>query len=116
MVVVLIIGVLVSVAIPVFIGARANAERKTCFANEREIEGVIIVWQVDAQNNSLAQLAGVVNASNPLVAASPERSSRRYCAMQTRCGHAYASRGRVSDSREDSCSTGCSKTFASRVT
>lgn len=39
MVVVLIIGVLVSIAIPLFAEARANAEKETCWANERTIEG-----------------------------------------------------------------------------
>jgi prepilin-type N-terminal cleavage/methylation domain-containing protein len=68
MVVVLIIGVLVAVAIPTFLTAKGNAERKTCFANERSIEGVIFLWMADADDNSLSQLAGVVNASNPLVA------------------------------------------------
>lgn len=39
MVVVLIIGILVAIAIPVFNGARANAQKKSCFANERTVEG-----------------------------------------------------------------------------
>lgn len=68
MVVVLIIGILVTVAVPTFLTARANAERKTCFANERAIEGVIFLWMADAEDQSLGQLAGVVNLSNPLVA------------------------------------------------
>ena len=68
MVVVLIIGILAGIAIPTFLNARGNAEKKTCFANERAIEGVIFLWMADAADNSLSQLAGVVNASNPLVA------------------------------------------------
>jgi type IV pilus assembly protein PilA len=39
MVVVLIIGILVAIAIPVFNSAKANAQRKSCFANERTVEG-----------------------------------------------------------------------------
>ena len=39
MVVVLIIGILVAIAIPVFNAAKANAQRKSCYANERTIEG-----------------------------------------------------------------------------
>ena len=39
MVVVLIIGILVAIAIPVFNAAKANAQKKSCFANERTIEG-----------------------------------------------------------------------------
>jgi prepilin-type N-terminal cleavage/methylation domain-containing protein len=39
MVVVLIIGILVAIAIPVFNSAKANAQKKSCFANQRTIEG-----------------------------------------------------------------------------
>ena len=39
MVVVLIIGILVAIAIPVFNAAKANAQKKSCFANQRMIEG-----------------------------------------------------------------------------
>jgi len=39
MVVVLIIGILVAIAIPVFNSAKANAQKKTCFANQRTLEG-----------------------------------------------------------------------------
>jgi len=41
MVVVLIIGILVAIAVPVFLGARANAEVKSCQANQRTINGAI---------------------------------------------------------------------------
>ncbi len=41
MVVVLIIGILVAIAVPVFFQARANAEKKTCWANQRTIDGAI---------------------------------------------------------------------------
>ena len=39
MVVVLIIGILVAIAIPVFNAAKGNAQKKSCFANQRTIEG-----------------------------------------------------------------------------
>jgi type IV pilus assembly protein PilA len=39
MVVVLIIGILVAIAIPVFNAARAKAEERSCFSNQRNIEG-----------------------------------------------------------------------------
>jgi len=39
MVVVLIIGILVAIAIPVFNSAKANAQRRACYANQRTIEG-----------------------------------------------------------------------------
>jgi type IV pilus assembly protein PilA len=39
MVVVLIIGILVAIAVPIFNAAKASAQKKTCFANERTVEG-----------------------------------------------------------------------------
>ena len=39
MVVVLIIGILVAIAIPVFNAAKANAQKKSCFANQRTHRG-----------------------------------------------------------------------------
>jgi prepilin-type N-terminal cleavage/methylation domain-containing protein len=41
MVVVLIIGILVAIAVPVFLNAAANAEVKSCQANQRTIGGAI---------------------------------------------------------------------------
>lgn len=40
MVVVLVMGILVAIAVPVFNSARGRAEEKTCFANQRLLEGV----------------------------------------------------------------------------
>ncbi len=39
MVVVLIIGILVAIAIPVFVSAKFSAQKKSCYANQRTIEG-----------------------------------------------------------------------------
>jgi len=39
MVVVLIIGILVAIAVPIFNAAKASAQQKTCFANQRTLEG-----------------------------------------------------------------------------
>ena len=39
MVVVLIIGILVAIAIPVFNTAKTNAQRRACFSNQRTLEG-----------------------------------------------------------------------------
>jgi type IV pilus assembly protein PilA len=44
MVVVLIIGILVAIAIPVFNAAKANAQKKSCFANQRTLEGAYQSW------------------------------------------------------------------------
>ena len=42
MVVVLIIGILVAIAIPVFTQAKTSAQRKSCWTNQRTLEGA---WQ-----------------------------------------------------------------------
>jgi type IV pilus assembly protein PilA len=47
MVVVLIIGILVAIAIPVFNAAKANAQKKSCFANQRTLEGAFQTWVAD---------------------------------------------------------------------
>lgn len=45
MIVVLIIGILVAIAIPVFAAARASAQMKACFSNERTLEGAAETYQ-----------------------------------------------------------------------
>jgi prepilin-type N-terminal cleavage/methylation domain-containing protein len=45
MVVVLIIGILVAIAIPIFNAAKTNAQQKTCWDNERTVEGAYQAWQ-----------------------------------------------------------------------
>ena len=47
MVVVVIIGVLVAIVIPVFNMVQANAREKTCFANQRTIEGAASLYHAD---------------------------------------------------------------------
>ncbi len=54
MVVVLIIGILVAIAIPVFNSARATAEQRSCHANERTLEGALEQYK-----------AAVMGATNP---------------------------------------------------
>ena len=66
MVVVLIIGILVAIAIPVFQIGRARAERKTCFANQRTVESAVAIWRVDS-TAPVSTLAGVVDENNPLM-------------------------------------------------
>jgi type IV pilus assembly protein PilA len=67
MVVVLILGVLVVIAIPIFFSLKASAEQKTCFANERTLEDMANLWLQDTPEASLADLAGPVIASHPLI-------------------------------------------------
>ena len=44
MVVVLIIGILVAIAIPVFNAASKSARQRTCHSNQRTIEGAVQQW------------------------------------------------------------------------
>lgn len=60
MVVVLIIGILVAIAIPVFNVARDRAQQRACFANERTLEGAAQTYVADDIANSLADLEGVL--------------------------------------------------------
>ena len=61
MVVVLIIGILVAIAVPIFNAAKASAQQKTCWANERTVEGAYQSWQAAGLSQSthffLGQLA-----------------------------------------------------------
>jgi len=64
MVVVLIIGILVAIAVPVFLNASDSAKTKSCFANQRTIEGAISTYNASA---ATAYTGGLVNDSNLLV-------------------------------------------------
>lgn len=55
MVVVLIIGILVAIAIPVFNAASATARLRTCQSNQRTIEGAVQQWvAADPANQATA--------------------------------------------------------------
>lgn len=45
LVVVLIIGILIAIAVPVFAGAKATASRRACFSNERVVEGAFASYE-----------------------------------------------------------------------
>lgn len=67
MVVILIIGVLVTVAIPIFNAAREKARRNTCYGNQRLLEGTATTWTSLRGGRSLDELAGTVNRVHPVV-------------------------------------------------
>lgn len=67
MVVVLIIGVLVAVAFPVFQNARSAAAAKRCFQNQRNIEQCVDLYLVKFPDAMPADLAGIVDATHPVV-------------------------------------------------
>ncbi len=78
MVVVLIIGILVAVAIPVFNAASATARLRTCQANQRTIEGAVQQWvAADPSNDPTTSCAGLawkailVDSADPYIKDEP---------------------------------------------
>jgi type IV pilus assembly protein PilA len=49
MVVILIIGILVAIAVPVFNSAKASAQRRACQANLRTVDGATEAWMAAQQ-------------------------------------------------------------------
>ena len=60
MVVVLIIGILVAIAIPIFNAASTNAKRKACAANVRIIQGAIVSYNAANVGAELATQASTL--------------------------------------------------------
>ncbi len=60
MIVILIIGILVGIAVPVFLAARGNAEEKTCQANLRTIDSAIMQYSAANDGAFPADLAALV--------------------------------------------------------
>ena len=71
MVVVLIIGILVAVAIPVFNAASDSAREKTCIANLRTLDGALQQYKADDQAVP-ADYAAAVVALTPYVKEWPD--------------------------------------------
>jgi type IV pilus assembly protein PilA len=66
MVVVLIIGILVAVAIPVFNAASATARQRACQANLRTLDGAVEQWKAALATNDPAGWTGLGDAETPL--------------------------------------------------
>lgn len=62
MIVVAIIGLLASIAIPNFVKARTTAQMNACISNLRQIDGAIQQWALDTKQGDTAQ----VTAANVL--------------------------------------------------
>ena len=78
MVVVLIIGILIAIAIPVFNAAKANAQKKSCYANQRTLEGAAETYQADQGSlPTAATISGAGWAVPAYVKSAP------YCPMGT---------------------------------
>lgn len=58
MIVILIIAILVGIAIPVYLAAKTNANKRTCQSNLRTIEGAINTYysEAEAYPNSLGNM------------------------------------------------------------
>jgi prepilin-type N-terminal cleavage/methylation domain-containing protein len=54
MIVILIIGILVAIAVPVFLAARSNANTKACLANQRNFMSASDVYAADSGGYPLA--------------------------------------------------------------
>ena len=63
MVVVLIIGILVAIAIPVFNAASRSARQRTCQSNQRTIDGAVQQWLAAEPTNSVDADFTVTNGS-----------------------------------------------------
>jgi len=83
MVVVLIIGILVAIAIPVFNSAKASAQKKSCFANQRTIEGSVQQYLASTDGSVVGDLDGNVVAGHPLVGSAAYIKEVPKCATAT---------------------------------
>lgn len=67
MAVVLIIGVLVAMAIPLYISARGRSEQTVCFSNQQTLERAVEVYLGADPTRSRGDLVGIVTAAHPVV-------------------------------------------------
>ena len=58
MIVVAIIGLLASIAIPNFVKARTTAQRQACIANLQQIDGAIQQWAAETRQGDTATVTG----------------------------------------------------------
>lgn len=87
MVVVLIIGILVAIAIPVFNAAKANAQRKACFANQRTLEGAAQSYAAD--DNTIVGLTPATLVAANYIKEDPE------CPEAAAAGYSFDDSGTV---------------------
>lgn len=66
MVVVLIIGILVAIAIPVFNAASATARERACVANLRTLDGAVEQWKAALPTNDPGGWTTLANAQGAL--------------------------------------------------
>lgn len=65
--VVVLLSILVLLAVPVFISARANAQKRTCFMNQNTLQRATELYLAVNPSNKREDLAGLVNNLHPIV-------------------------------------------------
>lgn len=65
--VVLIIGILVAIAVPLFVTTKERAAKRTCAQNQRSIEGAVMTWLAIDPTRTRADAAGLVTAGHALM-------------------------------------------------
>ena len=109
MVVVVIIGILVAIAIPIYNTVQATARENACFANQRTLEGAASVYNAEMNAwPTVAQLlvagdppGGVAGSAGPWLMSEPfcpDRTAGSYVLTEgkvtagpTGCGHTHYS-------------------------
>ncbi len=71
MVVVLIIGILVAIAIPVFTSAKNNAQKRSCFANQRTLDGAAHSYEASQGSLPTPDITALQTALVPSYVATP---------------------------------------------
>lgn len=61
MIVIVIMGILVAVAIPVYGAVTKNAEKKTCISNMRDMKSTASTWQMQGNNGDQFTFTGASN-------------------------------------------------------
>lgn len=58
MIVIVIMGILVAVAIPVYGAVTKNAEKKTCISNMRDMKSTASTWQMQGNDGDQVKITG----------------------------------------------------------
>ena len=95
MVVLLIIGILVAIAIPIYNKTQAEAQKKSCQANLRTIDGAIAQYQADGKDmdaltqEGVSELVGDYLKKEPKCPSGGEYSIVNGAAQCNVKGHSY---------------------------
>lgn len=87
MVVVIILGILVAIAIPIYNNVTGDAQKKACAANERTLEGAVAMYQA-ANGGAMPDVDDLVNGG--FIEAEPT------CPVDGSSGYRINSNGTVS--------------------